>query len=50
MKSVGLSNVKVYVAGDNLMTWTDFKSYSPESDPDDYPETKNYTVGINIKF
>ena len=50
LNAVGLSNVKLYVAGDNLWTKTDFLSYSPEGDPDDYPETKNYTFGMNINF
>lgn len=50
LSPIGLANVKVYVAGDNLLTWTDFKSYSPELDPDQYPETKNCTFGVNINF
>ncbi|MGV8091967.1 MAG: TonB-dependent receptor [Mangrovibacterium sp.] len=50
VKEMGLSRVKVYVAGDNLWTKTDYLSYSPEADADDYPETKNYTFGININF
>lgn len=50
LKSLGLTRVKVYVSGDNLWTKTDFLSYSPEGDPDDYPETRNYTMGLSINF
>ncbi len=50
LKTVGLSRVKVYIAGDNIWTITDYSSYSPEGNPDDYPETRNYTFGININF
>lgn len=50
LKPLGMSKAKIYVNGDNLWTKTSFLSYSPEGDPDDYPETKNYTFGININF
>jgi TonB-linked SusC/RagA family outer membrane protein len=47
---VKLTNVKLYVSGDNIFTKTDYLSYSPEGTPSQYPETRNYTVGINVKF
>jgi len=49
-EKVGLSRIRVYIAGDNLWTDTKYLSYSPEEEADAYPETKNYTLGINIKF
>ena len=49
-KSIGMSRVKVYAAGDNLWTKTDYLSYSPEGNINDYPETKSFTFGININF
>jgi hypothetical protein len=49
-EKIGLSRVKIYVAGDNLWTDTKYLSYSPEEEADAYPETKNYSFGINIKF
>ena len=49
-KKAGMSLVKFYVRGDNLLTITDYLSLGPETDPDDYPETVNYTFGININF
>ncbi len=50
LEYIGVSKVKVYVAGDNIWTKTDFLSYSPEALANSYPETKNYTFGININF
>lgn len=50
LKTVVFSKVKVYVTGDNLITKTRYSSYSPEGDVDDYPETKNFTFGLNINF
>ncbi len=45
-----MSSVKFYVRGDNLLTITDYLSLGPETNPDDYPETVNYTIGLNINF
>jgi len=50
LKSAGISRLRIYVNGDNLWTKTKFQSYSPEGDPDDYPETRNYTIGVNVNF
>lgn len=47
---LGLNNLRVYVSGDNIWTKTDFLSYSPETLANNYPETRNYTFGININF
>jgi TonB-linked SusC/RagA family outer membrane protein len=50
LEYLGMSKVKVYVSGDNIWTKTKFLSYSPEALANNYPETKNYTFGININF
>ena len=50
VKKIHLSRVRVFVTGDNLVTLTNFLSYSPEGSVDDYPETRNYTFGLNINF
>jgi TonB-dependent starch-binding outer membrane protein SusC len=50
LKTIGLSRVKIYASGDNLITKTEYSSYSPEGDVDDYPETKNFTFGLNVNF
>lgn len=55
LSHIGIQNVKVYATGTNLLTFTDFKSYSPEQDPlsngaTSFPETRNITIGTNIIF
>lgn len=50
IEHLSMSKVRVYVSGDNVWTKTDFLSYSPEALANNYPETKNYTFGININF
>jgi len=50
VKAAKLGKVRVYLRGDNLITITDYPSISPETNPDSYPETVNYTFGINVNF
>lgn len=45
-----VSNLKIYCTGTNLLTFTKFKSYSPEMTPGDYPEAKQVIVGVNVSF
>jgi TonB-linked SusC/RagA family outer membrane protein len=56
---VGLQRAKVYVTGTNLLTFTDFRSYSPEQPPvgdgdngygTAFPETRNITLGVKLGF
>ena len=50
VKKAKLSSVRVYLRGDNLITITNYMSLSPETNPDSYPETVNYTLGLNVSF
>ena len=50
IEHLSMSKVRVYISGDNVWTKTDFLSYSPEALANSYPETKNYTFGVNINF
>lgn len=50
VNKAGLSHVKFYVTATNLFTITDYKSYSPENNPNDFPDTKAFTLGLNIGF
>jgi TonB-linked SusC/RagA family outer membrane protein len=50
LERMSLSNLRIFVTGFNMFTWTDYLSYSPEVNPDDYPETRDLTIGLNIKF
>ena len=49
---------RVYVAGQNLLTFTPFKGIDPEQSGaamfnawgDSYPQPRNYTLGVNLNF
>jgi TonB-linked SusC/RagA family outer membrane protein len=45
-----IDNLRVYCTGHNLLTITDFKSYSPEKNPNDYPEAVSVIGGIQLSF
>lgn len=60
---LGMSRVRIYVSGLNLLTLTDYRGYDPESSNDDAntntnvgstfysaPPAKVYTMGINLSF
>jgi TonB-dependent starch-binding outer membrane protein SusC len=49
-KAANFGRVRLYMRGDNLITITKYLSVSPETNPDSYPETVNYTFGINVNF
>ncbi len=50
VNTLGLDRVKVYVTATNLFTITDYKSYSPEINPNGYPDSKDFTIGLNVGF
>jgi TonB-linked SusC/RagA family outer membrane protein len=49
-----VSNVRFYVLGQNLATWTKWKGYDPEDDNNislsEYPNPRSYTAGVQITF
>lgn len=45
-----LGNVRVYCTGHNLVTLTNFRSYSPEKNPNEYPEAISIVGGIQVNF
>ncbi|AYN66500.1 TonB-dependent receptor [Euzebyella marina] len=55
---MGIRQSRVYLTGTNLLTFTDFRSYSPEQTPlnnndqnaSAFPETRNITVGVKLGF
>jgi len=60
-KFLQLSNLKVYVSGSNLLTWTKYTGFDPEitsgdntvsqgTDSGIYPVSKSFNVGVNITF
>ncbi|WBA42308.1 SusC/RagA family TonB-linked outer membrane protein [Hymenobacter canadensis] len=62
LQKSGISGVRVYVTGQNLLTWTDYSGYDPEVSADPfsstgfgrdlgvYPQARTYTVGLNATF
>lgn len=53
--NIGISNLNLYFTGTNLITSTDFRSYSPEQDLVNgnstvFPETRNLTFGLKLGF
>lgn len=49
-----LGNVRVYVQGQNLMTWTKFEGFDPEDDTNvtfgRYPSTRQFMFGMDVTF
>lgn len=62
LKNLGMQNFKIYVAGTNLWTYTDYTGYDPEVaafsandaqigvDFSNYPPAKTYTLGLELSF
>ncbi|QBN20395.1 SusC/RagA family TonB-linked outer membrane protein [Flavobacterium nackdongense] len=50
IKKLGLGNFRMYVTGNNVITITDFQSYSPEKNASDYPEPVSYVFGLQVGF
>ena len=55
LNNLGFSNLNLYFTGTNLLTGTDFTSYSPEQDllingGTAFPETRNLTLGLKVGF
>lgn len=50
IERIGIHNLRLLVSGTNLITWTDYKSYSPEINPGSYPDGKEWTIGLKIDF
>lgn len=58
VKKVGISSVRIYVSGNNLITWSDMlPGYDPEQadtggakDGYLYPPTRSYNIGLNVSF
>ncbi|MBI1226657.1 MAG: SusC/RagA family TonB-linked outer membrane protein [Bacteroidetes bacterium] len=65
MSRVGVSNLRIYVTGNNLHLWTKYSGYDPEVsttrssayaaltpgvDYSSFPRSRSYTAGINVTF
>jgi len=52
---IGISRLRVYVSGNNLLTFTKYTGYDPEVgnhgvDYGNYPQTRTFLVGANVNF
>ena len=50
LEKIKLNNMRIYAIANNLLTITDYKSYSPENNPNQFPDAKGFTFGINLGF
>jgi TonB-linked SusC/RagA family outer membrane protein len=53
VNKIRCNNIRVFLIGTNLLTWSEFKLWDPElGDPrgEQYPLTKSITFGINFNF
>ena len=61
LESVRIDSFRIFVSGQNLITWTDYTGYDPEVGYQDsnrnigldygsYPTVKAYTIGLNVRF
>jgi len=48
LEKIRLRSARVYFTGTNLLTDTDYLSYSPETNPGAFPDAKGYTFGLKI--
>lgn len=51
---IGMSRLRVYFSGENILTFTDFDGLDPERRANgtaaQYPQNKSYTFGLNVEF
>lgn len=53
VNKIHFSNIRFYMTGTNLLTWSKFKTWDPESlQPrgEDYPITKSVTFGVQVNL
>lgn len=54
VKNIGLKSLRVYLSGQNLLTWSPMRWYDPEivsnSNGGVYPMTRIMSVGVNIQY
>lgn len=49
----GITNVRIYATGNNLLTFSKFKLWDPELESvngEKYPQMRNIAVGLNVNF
>lgn len=53
MRNLHLQSIRIYVSGQNMLTWSHIKNFDPEvssSNGEYYPQQKVISVGLNVTF
>jgi TonB-linked SusC/RagA family outer membrane protein len=53
LNKIGVSSLRVFLNGNNLLTWSDMKNYDPEAPAGRgsfYPQMRVYNLGVNVQF
>lgn len=50
MRRIRMQSARIYVSGQNLITWTEMINWDPESHRKGYPQQKVVSIGFNIGF
>ncbi|MDP4208468.1 MAG: TonB-dependent receptor [Bacteroidota bacterium] len=53
LKKVGIESLRIYMNGNNLITWTKMKTYDPEAPSGRgqfYPQIRTFNAGLNLTF
>ncbi|HRJ13456.1 MAG TPA: hypothetical protein PLI34_00610, partial [Saprospiraceae bacterium] len=60
LSKAGITNLRIYVSGNNVMLWTNYSGYSPEIGSENvlavgidggiYPTARTFLVGLNAGF
>jgi hypothetical protein len=55
LTAVRLNSARIYIQGQNLLTWTNYPGMDPEQDIDGnvwfvYPNSRTFTFGLDVNF
>ena len=55
LSKAGVQNLRIYIQGTNLLTFTPLENFDPEKSSGDarghvHPNTKSFSFGVNVKF
>jgi hypothetical protein len=55
LSKAGVQNLRIYIQGTNLFTFTPLENFDPEKSSGDarghvHPNTKSFSFGVNVKF
>jgi len=50
VSKINMQSIRIYVAGQNLLTWDQFPGYDPELGTNGYPIPRSIYFGCNVSF